>query len=133
MAVAIARLVDTSYADDLTNVFGCAAECVVDSVRKVWTALWEVFLAAGFRVNWGPNKTACLILWTCKNAGHARALLEQEMDRKVTMNLGGAARSEGPPILEQKGRQLLARKGRPVLERKGRPISKRKGPPVLQR
>ena len=72
----------------LAHVFGCDAGSVVDSIKLAGTVLWEGFTAAGFRVNWGPKKTACMIRWNGKAMGHARALLEQELDSKVPLDLG---------------------------------------------
>ena len=87
---AVTQLVDASYADDMAHVFGCSADQAVDSIRLAGHILWEVFTAAGFRVNWGPQKTACLVRWRGKNAAHSRALLEQELQCKVSIMCGGS-------------------------------------------
>ena len=88
VVAATAKILDTSYADDLAHVIGVAAGTVPIAIADVGRILWEVFTAGGFRLNWGPKKTACMVKWCGKDAAHCRALLEQEYDNKIKVMAG---------------------------------------------
>ena len=51
VVLAVSRILNASYADDLAHVVGCAAGQVPKAIKDIGSILWEVFASGVFRVN----------------------------------------------------------------------------------
>ena len=83
-----ARLNDVSYADDLALVIAVKASEMLMSLKIVGEIIWRVYEECGFRINWGPQKTAATVKWVGAEGRRYRLQLEQEMKNCITLVRG---------------------------------------------
>ena len=59
--VDVANLSDVSSSDDLAFVVTAIPSRIIDVVQRAGNVAWKVYAEAGFRLDFGPNKTAVVI------------------------------------------------------------------------
>ena len=82
------ELPDVAYADDVAPVLSADAAYVQATIIAAGTVAWQVYTLAGFRINFGPQKTAAKVRWAGPHRINARRLVEQH-NSQVRLELAG--------------------------------------------
>ena len=72
-----AKLNDVSFADDLAFVIATQAHLLLDTLRTAALIMWQVYEECGFRLSWGPSKTAAVLKWVGADSRMWRTKVEQ--------------------------------------------------------
>ena len=80
---------DASYADDLVFLLVCQAADAFSSIQRAGAIVWQTYLECGFRVNFGPKKTAVLVRWRGSSARVKKAEMEHRHQNMVPIEAFG--------------------------------------------
>ena len=83
--VDVAKLNDVSFADDLAYVIAALAEQLLASLALAACIMWRVYEECGFRLNWGPTKTAAVLKWVGPDSRLWCTKVEQELKSVLTV------------------------------------------------
>ena len=66
----------------------CQPSRVIEVITRAGEIAWYVYECCGFRLNWGPTKTAALVHWHGPDSRVCKAELQQKHGNRVTLRNG---------------------------------------------
>ena len=79
---------DSSYSDDLAAVLWRQPAQAHQVLQSAGEIAWFVYERCGFRLNWGPLKTAAMVAWYGPESKTYKLELQQKYGNQVTLRNG---------------------------------------------